>query len=423
MEDGIKSLPQPIRFLGTSTVFLQRAPVATPNYGVLNIGGPFDGISSGRFSGNSNGNVIAVNVSTGFTGNFIDLQLNGVSQLKLAGTGLLTASGGATINNSLTLNSCTFTVASNSVFLTNAAIRNNSSVLTLGSTGDSGILTLSAAGSINLTVKGAASQSVDLQQWQDSSANVLTKIDASGHFGVGTASPQASLHIADTTTAITRGVIVAQHNTGIQSPLIIYRKSRGTEGSPTAVGSADFLGLFMAYPYDGSQYLAGTASFGFLSNGTVSTGTVSTDFFVATSTAADGSATNKRLYIKSDGTVGIGLAVTSPTAQLDIRVGSSSSVGQVIRGASSQSGDLTQWQSSTPTTLAKVDASGNGFFNALTPTSGAKITSGSGAPSAPGGANPAAGDYFFRTDTPSTSNQRIYVCTVGGASPTWVGIV
>jgi hypothetical protein len=47
---------------------------------------------------------------------------------------------------------------------------------------------------------------------------------------------------------------------------------------------------------------------------------------------------------------------------------------------------------------------------------------GSGAPSKPNGVNPIAGDHWFRTDTPSTALQRHYVCTVGGATPTWVGI-
>lgn len=55
--------------------------------------------------------------------------------------------------------------------------------------------------------------------------------------------------------------------------------------------------------------------------------------------------------------------------------------------------------------------------------SGATFTSGSGAPGEPGNRVPVAGDFYFRTDTPSTANQRIYICTVGGSSPTWVGIL
>ena len=55
-------------------------------------------------------------------------------------------------------------------------------------------------------------------------------------------------------------------------------------------------------------------------------------------------------------------------------------------------------------------------------TGGGRISQGSGAPSKPNGANPAAGDIYFRTDTPTTANQRLYVCTTGGASPVWSGI-
>jgi hypothetical protein len=53
---------------------------------------------------------------------------------------------------------------------------------------------------------------------------------------------------------------------------------------------------------------------------------------------------------------------------------------------------------------------------------GGRITSGSGAPITPGSTDPTAGDIYFRTDTPETADQRIYICTVGGSSPTWVGI-
>jgi hypothetical protein len=51
------------------------------------------------------------------------------------------------------------------------------------------------------------------------------------------------------------------------------------------------------------------------------------------------------------------------------------------------------------------------------------IFGGAGAPGAPsttGNTQPSVGDVYFRTDTPGTVAQRIYVCTVGGATPTWV---
>lgn len=49
------------------------------------------------------------------------------------------------------------------------------------------------------------------------------------------------------------------------------------------------------------------------------------------------------------------------------------------------------------------------------------FNSGSGAPAIAG----ALGDLYFRTDTPSTANERIYICTTAGAagSAVWTGIV
>lgn len=54
-------------------------------------------------------------------------------------------------------------------------------------------------------------------------------------------------------------------------------------------------------------------------------------------------------------------------------------------------------------------------------TGGSRVSSGTGAPTIAG----TAGDFFFRTDTPTTADQRIYVCTVtgGAGAATWVGIV
>jgi len=48
-----------------------------------------------------------------------------------------------------------------------------------------------------------------------------------------------------------------------------------------------------------------------------------------------------------------------PQAKLDITTYNNTDIGQIIQGTSSQSADLQQWQNSSNTVLAKVDASGN----------------------------------------------------------------
>ena len=53
---------------------------------------------------------------------------------------------------------------------------------------------------------------------------------------------------------------------------------------------------------------------------------------------------------------------------------------------------------------------------------GGRISQAAGAPQLPNGTPPTAGDLYFRTDTPATPGQRIYICTVGGPSPSWIAI-
>ena len=52
---------------------------------------------------------------------------------------------------------------------------------------------------------------------------------------------------------------------------------------------------------------------------------------------------------------------------------------------------------------------------------GAMLQSGTGAPTV----GSPLGGFYLRTDTPSTVNQRVYVCTVAGiaGAATWVGIL
>jgi hypothetical protein len=54
-------------------------------------------------------------------------------------------------------------------------------------------------------------------------------------------------------------------------------------------------------------------------------------------------------------------------------------------------------------------------------TTGTQMSSGSGAPAIAG----TAGDWYYRTDTPTVANQRQYICTVtgGAGAATWVGVL
>jgi hypothetical protein len=328
MEDGIKSLPQPIRFLGTSTVFLQRAPIATSSYGVLNIGGGvFDGVSAARFIGSASGTALAINVPSGFGGNLLDLQVGGTNKI------------------------------------------------TAGAT----------ASTVALSVRGSASQSTDLQRWQASNGTVLSRINANGDF------------IGDV-GAVYTGTIGDIFQTGpylsLGNAVPITLNTRAATNVGLVVKG------FTSQSVDLQQWQDSTGTvMGMISNA----GRCRFPFFT--------DPTNTGAYLAMS------------TGSMTATPRSSNMCPLICQGLSGQSVDLQRWQDNSANNLAKVDATGNMFANALTPTSGARITSGSGAPSTPGGANPTAGDLYVRTDTPSTANQRLYSCTVGGASPTWVGIV
>lgn len=81
-----------------------------------------------------------------------------------------------------------------------------------------------------------------------------------------------------------------------------------------------------------------------------------------------GFATNgvEGMIINASGQVGINAA--TPGAQLAVTPGAAGTIGAIIKGASSQSANLTEWQNSSSTVLAKVDASGNITGASFTPT-------------------------------------------------------
>ena len=55
-------------------------------------------------------------------------------------------------------------------------------------------------------------------------------------------------------------------------------------------------------------------------------------------------------------------------------------------------------------------------------TAGMRIYGGSGAPSGSTVGTASVGDFYLRKDTPSTANQRLYVCTTAGSPGTWAAI-
>ena len=157
--------------------------------------------------------------------------------------------------------------------------------LTYASSGTNVQITAQAATDVPLIVKGAASQSGDLQRWTDSSNTVLHVITSAGNVGIGTTSPDAALSIANVTATGQIGL----HLTNSSGSFLLF----------TDAGSKDYA---VGIP-DGSQALA---------------------FFKDRNPASAGT---EVMRLDSSGNVGIG--TTSPTGALDVRAADSSTANNV----------------------------------------------------------------------------------------------
>jgi len=186
--------------------------------------------------------------------------------------------------------------------------------------GETGTITIAGFtdSSIGLIIKGAASQTADLQQWQNSAGTVLAKVNATGQF-----------------------IAVGDNLNNFQS---------------IGTSSTLYNGFTVTTNTNAANYVMGTA------------GASETAFSVANSFYIyDGIAGVMRLRINPSGLVGINAV---PTSQLQINNATAANVGLIVKGAASQSANLQEWQNIAGTVVASVSSGGGGTFNALTLTSG-----------------------------------------------------
>jgi hypothetical protein len=155
------------------------------------------------------------------------------------------------------------------------------------------------------------------------------RINTSGFVGINTTGitggvPESELHVATNSTASVRGFVLDQYNSGSQSVLAMFRKSRAGGTVVNGDSGMNLVSLF----HDGTSYVT-TARISALSNGAVSTGSVPTDivFYAGTTTATE------RFRIGSGGDVQIGTtAVAGGLRYFDIYNNSgTASTGILIR--------------------------------------------------------------------------------------------
>lgn len=225
---------------------------------------------------------------------------------------------------------------------------------------NAGRFTAASAGTVPITIKGAASQSANLQEWQDSAGVVLSRVGLGGDIGAPTIAnaafngPQVSFS--------TSSVTLVNRNAVANIPLIIKGMVGQTGALQEWQNSAST--VLMRLNPDGRLLIGTNVS-------AVGMVRIQTDVAaraglvvqgVASQTADLFSANNDggsaRFKIAADGATGIGLGATATGAMLHLYTQNAAGIGILVRGVGSQTGNLQEWQDSASTILARVTATG-----------------------------------------------------------------
>lgn len=154
--------------------------------------------------------------------------------------------------------------------------------------------------------------------------------------GISTSSPLTKIHIADSSTATTRGILVHQHGANTSGSSLIFRKSRGTATSPTAIVNGDFVGGLRMGGYSGTQWLDAIARVDAVANGTITTSSIPTDLTFYTGTTTGGT---EQMRIFSNGNVSIGSTANSNKLYTRASVNAVDGVVTGIYGDTESNGD------------------------------------------------------------------------------------
>lgn len=286
------------------------------------------------------------------------------------------------------------------------------------------ILTASAATSKPLVVQGFTSQSANLQEWQSSAGTVLSSVNSSGLFNIGTASnsiaANAKLYVSGTAVNATTETANNWSLNGVTRGTQLFTSETAASGSPASMSLSGFgysggtIPTLGTYGYVGSYsgaWGSGTRTIiGAYNDARSSTG-LSADTLVGTRSSASfdvdattGSGVAYGTYASAStntasggigrtayGVYGLGISSganttvyggffttsgTGTNVALQATTGAAGAVGLVVKGVTSQASALQDWQSSTGTSLASVSAAGMMSATGFTSLASSAISTG-----------------------------------------------
>lgn len=230
--------------------------------------------------------------------------------------------------------------------------------------------------SIGLAIRGVASQTANLQQWQNSAGTVLALVNSSGSVGINQSSPGQKLDVVGAGRFIGGNYAANQNVThlefvtgtfaagfthkivgvvnGVGSPGLSLQVASNASGSSTEnlllsdTTSATISAKITTAPTLIVKAIASqTAN---ITEWQSSTGTVNANVY------ANGAIGSSVGFYNSANTGGY---IDTTTNQMTVIQRVAGTVAFAVRGAASQTADLQQWQNNGLTVLAKINATGN----------------------------------------------------------------
>jgi hypothetical protein len=290
------------------------------------------------------------------------------------------------------------------------------------------------ASTVGLVVRGSASQSANLTEWQESDAAARSYVDANGRFVIrSAATPAASLTVASYGAPSVIPVVVrgaASQSANLQEwqssagTVLSFIRNDGliqTSAGILASGSSIWAGSFIAGTTFSSVALSAT-TIGAVIRGAASQ-TADLQIWQNNSGTVLSRVDNNGNFFGSVVSVG---ATGISSGNLRVVASGSSVIPAVIRGAASQSANLTEWQNSAGTVLSSINSNGvytglvlttNGFIRLAEENSGGKMrmTRATAAATNPG-ANLA--EIYFRDGTNAGTLKLVVRAGTAGAETT-----